>query len=190
MSLYMYEINTYKVAFYDWNKANLRDWIAATGLVILLQSDSNRRCFSPCDLEIWQMTFKNNRAHFLCYFKLCASFLHFVAIGEFKLELQSGNAQLRMTFKNNSAPFLSNIKLCASFHHHMWIQTGVTVRKRLNWVLTSVTFTFCMDITFVNGNNSWKLNDDTMRGTLWKMCHRWTDERTDRSILRAAWSQL
>ena len=82
---------------------------------------------------------------------------HFVANNEFKLELQSGNAQFgskttillpcdleiwRMTLKHNRAPLLSNIKLCASFHHHMWIQTGVTVRKRLSWVLTSVTLTF------------------------------------------------
>ena len=49
--------------------------------------------FSPCDLEIWWMTPKNNRAPLLCYFKLCA-------------------------------PFRS----------HWWIQTGVTVRKRLIWV--------------------------------------------------------
>ena len=28
------------------------------------------------------------------------------------------------------------------FHSHMWIQTGVRVRKRLSWVLTSVTLTF------------------------------------------------
>ena len=46
-----------------------------------------------------------------------------------------------MTLKNNRAPLLSNIKLYASFHHHMWIQTGVTVRKRLSWVVTSVTLT-------------------------------------------------
>ena len=72
------------------NKANLRDLIAATGLVILLKLDSNHRFFSPCDLEIWWMTPKNNLAPLLCYFKLFASF---VAIGEFKLELQSGNAQ-------------------------------------------------------------------------------------------------
>ena len=39
-----------------------------------------------------------------------------------------------MTLKNNRAPLLSIIKLNASFHHHMWIQTGVTVRKRLIWV--------------------------------------------------------
>ena len=30
--------------------------------------------FEPCDLEIWQMILKNNRAPLLCYFKLCVSF--------------------------------------------------------------------------------------------------------------------
>ena len=125
------------------NKANLRDLIAVTGLVITLKLHSNRRFFSLCDLEIWWMTQKNNRAPLLCYFKLFASFRshwwiqtgatvwkrliwvkiddflsrvnlkfdrwpsktigrlflatssfvqHFVAIGEFKLQLQSGNA--------------------------------------------------------------------------------------------------
>ena len=48
----------------------------------------------------------------------------------------------RMSFKNNRAPLLSIIKLHASFHHHMWIQTGVTVWKRLSWVFTSVTLAF------------------------------------------------
>ena len=91
-----------------------------------------------------------------------ASFVHhFVAIGEFKLELQSGNAQIgqnrrlfeprdleiwRMTSKNNRAPLLSNIKVCTSFHHHMSIQTGLTVRKCLNWLLTSVTVTLTLDL--------------------------------------------
>ena len=71
------------------NKANLRDLIAATGLVILLKLDPNRRFFSPCDLEIWWMTPKT--VGHLFYDTL--SFLHhFVAIGEFKLELQSGSA--------------------------------------------------------------------------------------------------
>ena len=60
-----------------------------------------RRFLEPCDLEIWGMTLKNNRAPLLCYFKLCAS-----------------------------------------FRSHWWIQTGVTVRKRLSWVVTSVTLTF------------------------------------------------
>ena len=88
------------------NKANLRDLIAATGLVISLKLDLNRRFFSPCDLEIWWMTQKNNRAPLLCYFKLFAS-----------------------------------------FRSHWWMQTGVTVRKRLIWVkidtfLSRVTFKF------------------------------------------------
>ena len=56
------------------NKANLRDLIAATGLVILFKLDSNRWFFRLCDLEIWWMTPKNNRAPLLCYFKLFASF--------------------------------------------------------------------------------------------------------------------
>ena len=47
-----------------------------------------------------------------------------------------------MTLKNNRAPLLRIIKLYASFHRHTWIQTRVTVRKRLSWVLTSVTLTF------------------------------------------------
>ena len=47
-----------------------------------------------------------------------------------------------MTLKNNKAPLRSHVKLCASFNRHMSIQAGVTVWKRLNSVLTSVTFTF------------------------------------------------
>ena len=62
------------VKLVNLNKANLRDLIAATGLVILLKLDLNRWFFSPCDLEIWWMTPKNNRAPLLCYFKLFASF--------------------------------------------------------------------------------------------------------------------
>ena len=77
----------------------------------------------------------------------------------------------QMTLENNRAPLLSNIKLSVSFHYHMWIQTEVTVRKRLSWVVTSVTFTFdltltfCMDVTLVLGEKSWKFHDDTMMGT-------------------------
>ena len=96
---------------------------------------------------------------------------HFVAIGEFKLELQSGNAQfgsnstiflavwpwnLTDDLEKNRAPLLSNIKLYASFHHrsHMWIQTGVTVRKRLYWVLTSVTMNSDLwDLDLLHGHH-------------------------------------
>ena len=140
------------------NKANLRDLIAATGLVILLKFDPNHRFFVPCDLEIWWMTLENNRAPLLNYIKLCLSFQmhwwietevtvrkrsirvkigdflscvtlkldgwpwktighlfyttlsfvhHFKSIVEFKLELQSGNAQ----FGSILAIFLSRVTL-------------------------------------------------------------------------------
>ena len=86
---------------------------------------------------------------------------HFIAIGKFKLELQSGDTQsgskskiflavwpwnLTYDLENNRAPLLSNIKFCASFHHHMWIRTGVTVWKRPSGVMTSVTLTFDLDL--------------------------------------------
>ena len=83
-------------------------------------------------------------------FYIASSFVHhFRAIGEFKLELQSGNAQFgsksmffvpcdlgiwQTTLKNNTAPLLYYFKLCASFRSHWWIQAGVTVRKRPIWV--------------------------------------------------------
>ena len=103
-----------------------------------------RRFLEPYDLEIWRMTLKNKRAPLLCYFNFVH---HFIATGEFKRELQSGNAQSgsnwtnfsrdlkvwRMTLKNNRAPLLSNIKLYVSFHHHIRIQTGVTVRTFDLW---------------------------------------------------------
>ena len=140
-----------------------------------------RRFLEPCDLEIWRMTLKKI-GHL---FYATSSFVqHFIAIGEFKLELQSGNAQSgsnsailapcdleiwRMTLKNDRAPLLSNIKLYVSFHHHMWIQTGVTVRKRkfVSWPLWPwpLTLTFCMDLTLDQCDNTWKFHDDTMMGT-------------------------
>ena len=96
-----------------------------------------------------------------------SSFLHhFIAIGEFKLELQSGNAQFRsksmiffqpydfeiwpLTLKNNRAPLLCCFKLCASFHGHLWIKTGVTVWKHPIWVKIDNFFYVW----------TWKLTDD------------------------------
>ena len=40
----------------------------------------------------------------------------------------------QMTLKNNRSPLLCCFNLCASFQSHRWIQTGVTVWKRQNWV--------------------------------------------------------
>ena len=120
------------------NKANLRDLIAATGLVILFKLDLNRWFFSPCDLKIWWMTptrqiwgiWKLRLAYSpetpnlgkigdvlsrvtLKFdgwpwktighlpFAVSSFVQHFIAIGELKLELQSGNAQ----FGSNSTNF-------------------------------------------------------------------------------------
>ena len=69
----------------------------------------------------------------------------------------------RMTLKNNRAPLLCHFKLCASFCNHQWIQSRVTVQKVLNCFdlcdldLWPLILNFCMDITSVNGNYSWKL---------------------------------
>ena len=99
-----------------------------------------------------------------------------------------------MTSKNIRTPLLCHRKLYASFCSHVWIQTGVTVRKCPNWgkilFLTPVTVTFDLEVTFVYGYNSWKFPDDTMPQTLWKGRARQTDRQTERSVLRATWSQL
>ena len=106
-----------------------------------------RRFLEPCDLEIWRLTFKNNRAPLLCYFKLCASFhSHWwiqtgvrvrkrQTVGQIRCFLEPCDLGIwRMTLENNRAPLLCYFKLCASFRSHWWIQTGVRVRKRPNWV--------------------------------------------------------
>ena len=111
-----------------------------------------------------------------------------------------------MTLKNNRAPLLCCFQLCAWFHCHMWIQTGVRVRKRLSWVLTSVTLTFdlwpwpfawtsllTMVITPENFMmiRWWEHGE---KGVTDRRTDRQTDRRTDgpteNTICRAAWSQL
>ena len=74
---------------------------------------------------------------------------HSIGIGEFKLELQSGNAQfgwksaifcpvwpwnLTNDLEKQQGILLYYFKLCATFTRHRWIQTGITVRKRPIWV--------------------------------------------------------
>ena len=90
--------------------------------------------------------------------------------------------------ENNRAPVLSNIKLYASFHHHLWIQTGVTVRKQLSWVLTSVTLTFDLWpwlfawtslLSMVITENVMMIWWQEHSEKVWRK-DRWTDGRTDR----------
>ena len=107
-----------------------------------------------------------------------------------------------MTLKNNRAPLLSNIKLYASFHHHMWIQTGVTVRKRLSWVVTSVTLTFdlwpwpfawtLLWSLIITPENFMMIRwwEHSQKGVTDRRTDRRTDGQTENTICRAAWSQL
>ena len=144
------------------NKANLRDLIAATGLVIsnwIQIVNFSARVTVKFDgwpgftvqkrsiqVEIGDMlsrvTLKfdgwpwKTIGHL---FYATSSFVqHFIVIGEFKLELQSGNAQSgsnsiifrpcdleiwRITLQNSRAPLLCYFELCASFRTHWVIQT-------------------------------------------------------------------
>ena len=116
-----------------------------------------RRFLEPCDLEIWRMTLKNNRA-----------------------------------------PLLSIFKLYASFHHHTWIQTGVTVRKRQSWVVTSVTLTFDLWLWPFAWTLPWPLviTPENFMMIRWLehsqkgVTDRQTDGQTGWTSHRAAWSQL
>ena len=103
------------------------------------------------------MALKYNKAPFLCYFKLCASF------DQFKVELQSGNTKSgqnqwfffvlfdlaiwQMPLKNNRVHLVWYFNLCASFHSHRSIQAGVTIQKcqirvQIVYFLSRVTLKF------------------------------------------------
>ena len=90
-------------------------WIQTVYILETLNSGQNRRFIALCDLEIWQWHWKTI-GHL---FDVASSFMyHFIAISEFKLKLQSGNAQSgsksafcpvwpwNLTMKNNKAPVL------------------------------------------------------------------------------------
>ena len=84
-SLYLHTLRTWDKFIFSHisNKANLRDLITATGLVILLKLDSNRRFSARVTLKFDGWPRKTIRHLFYA----TLSFLHhFVAIGEFKLE--------------------------------------------------------------------------------------------------------
>ena len=112
---------------------------------------------------------------------------HFIAIGEFKLELQSGNAQTGSNSAIFSAVWPWNLtddlekQFGTSPKQHQAICTISSLYVNSNWSyspetvklgrdlcdldLWPLTLTFCMDLTLVLGDNSWKYQDDTMMGT-------------------------
>ena len=142
-------------------------------------------------LQSWNAQFRSKLATFLScvtlkfdgwpwetigdFFCITSSFVHhFNAMGEFKLELQSGNAQFgskpaifcpwpcdleiwRMTLKNNRAPLLCCFKFCASFHSHQWFQTRVTVWKWPIWVKIDDFFVPLSRVTLKFDRWPWKI---------------------------------
>ena len=112
------------------------------------------------------MTLKNNRAPFLCCYKLCAPFHsqqwfqtgvtvrkppYWVKIEDLFVPR---DLEIRlMTLKDNRAPLISNFKLCALFHSHQWIQT-VTVQKRPIWWKSMI---FLSRLTFKFDRWPWKI---------------------------------
>ena len=106
-----------------------------------------RRFLELCDLEIWRMTLKNNRAPLLCYFKLYAPFRSHrwiqagVRVRKHPIWVNIDDFFSRVTLQYDVWPwkimghlFYDYFKLCASFRSHRWFQTWVTVRKRPIWV--------------------------------------------------------
>ena len=109
----------------------------------------------------------------------------------------------QMTSTNNRALLLWYFKLCASLRSHLWIRTGVTVRKLPNWNffylcyldLCLWTLTFCKAITSLNRYYSSKhVLMIRLQEHYEKRCNRGTDRRTDvrmgRKVLSAVGSQL
>ena len=80
--------------------------------------------------------------------------------------------------------------IASSFVNSNWSYGPETVKLGCDlcdldfWPLT---LTFCLDITSVINNDSWKFHDDTM---MLKRCDRQTDRRAENTIHLAAWSQL
>ena len=121
-----------------------------------------RRFLEPCDLEIWRMTLKNNRAPLLTYFKLCPSFRSHWYI-------QTGVTVRKRPIWVKIADFLSCVTL--TFDQWPW-PFAWTLRSSL--VITPENF---MMIRW------W---EHSQKG----VTDRRTDRQTENTICRAAWSQL
>ena len=140
----------------------------------MLNCGQNQRLYVPCDLQIWWMTLKNNRAPLLCCFKRCVSFhshqwiLTGVTIRKrqiwVKIEdffVQCDFQIWQMTLKNNGAPlpcyFQGLCNIISSYVNSNWSYGPEMVK---------LGFDLC-DLDLWHGhhfclcNNSWKFNDDT-----------------------------
>ena len=159
-----------KIKLFSYNnKANMRDLLAATSLVILLKLDSNHRSSWPWNLmDEFKKQYGNSILHQALYIisnpwvnsnwsygpemlNLGRNWWYFV-LCDLEIWWRTNSGQnwrffvprdlqiWWMTLINNGAPFQNYIKLCASFQSHEWIQTGVTVRKNAQFGSKSAIF--------------------------------------------------
>ena len=131
-----------------------------------------RRFLELCDLEIWQMTLKNNRAPLQCYFKLCASFRS-------HRWFQTGDTVWKRSIWVKIDDFLSRVTLqfdvwpwktighlfysTSSFVHH-FVAIGVPKLE-----LESGNAQFGSNLTIFRAVWPWNLTDDLekQKGTSW-----------------------
>ena len=121
-------------------------------------------------------------------FYIASSFVHhFISIGEFKVELQSGNAQfgskstifwavwpwnltddLEKQWGTSPKQHQAVCIISSSYVNSNWSYSPETVKLGFGLCdldLWHLTLTFCMDLILVIDNNSWKFHDDTMMET-------------------------
>ena len=116
--------------------------------------------FVPCDLEIWRMTLKSNRAPLLCCFKLCASFhchqwtLAGATVLKHPIWVKIDNFFCHVTWKFDRLPlktighlFYTYLRLVRHFLAIGEFKLEFRVRKRPIWVkidnfLSRVTLKF------------------------------------------------
>ena len=137
---------------------------------------------APCDIEIWQLTLKNTRVLFLCYFGLCALFRSHWWI-------KTGVKVLKRLVRVKNRRFLAVCPWNVTDDHKKTIGTSHKQQQTLciipspylnsNWSyspepvklgvalcdleLWPLTLTFFMDLTSVRGNKSWIFHDMMMR---------------------------
>ena len=150
------------------------------------------------DRENWRMTLKNNRAPLLCCFNIHASFHSqwwiqtWVTVRKFQFWWKS-TIFLAVWLWNLTDDLEEQYGTSSKQHQALCIISSPYVNS--NWSygpetakwghdlcdldIWPLTLTFCMVIVSVNGNNSWKFQDDTMTGTLSKRCARRTGRQTD-----------
>ena len=152
-------------------------------------------CFVPRDLENWHMTLKT--IGHLSY--AAPTFVHHFMNSNWSYSPETPNLGQIDDFLGvwpwNLTEYLEE-QYGTSFKQHQALCIILSPYVNSNWSygletakwghdfcdldLWPLTLTFCMDIVSVNVNNSWKFQDDTMRGTLSKRCDRRTDRQTDR----------